>query len=350
MACKGLLWVGTSTGACLTVPLPRLEGVPIIGRFDVSYHVHSGPVTFLLPLYCPKNYDMGTLRRKEVEAFDDNTNNSLAQQHKSETKNMNDNAASVSVKLRQNLANSPVVLRRRRSKDGGGDVASRGSKTLPRSLGSFSAASTTSSQGSGDTCDVYGLYGDLMYIKDYEETVTSFESPLRRSDPELAAIPGKVSTLDRRLRWKCGRPRSLDLSNWSPDDSRSSSGLCTTSSGSEESVAASRRGVSRNNSAASERLTPDITSNSVLPPSSQLTPATSNANTTIKISNKRGITVNAQDSKRTIITISGGRGYFNWRPQSCISANEKQKQSGQQSGKVVPNTNDAHIIMWEKKL
>ncbi len=30
MASRGLLWVGTNVGIALTVPLPRLEGVPII--------------------------------------------------------------------------------------------------------------------------------------------------------------------------------------------------------------------------------------------------------------------------------------------------------------------------------
>ena len=38
MACKGLLWVGTNVGITLTVPLPRLEGVPIIsGNVNISY-------------------------------------------------------------------------------------------------------------------------------------------------------------------------------------------------------------------------------------------------------------------------------------------------------------------------
>ena len=51
MTCnKGLLWVGTNVGLVLTIPLPRLEGVPIIsGRFNVSYHGHLGPVRFFLP-------------------------------------------------------------------------------------------------------------------------------------------------------------------------------------------------------------------------------------------------------------------------------------------------------------
>merc|ERR1719228_3086811 len=44
-AAKGLLWVGTNVGIALTIPLPRLEGVPIIsGRANISYHAHFGPV------------------------------------------------------------------------------------------------------------------------------------------------------------------------------------------------------------------------------------------------------------------------------------------------------------------
>lgn len=51
MACKGLLWVGTNVGIILTIPLPRLEGVPIIsGRVNISYHAHFGPIYFLLAL------------------------------------------------------------------------------------------------------------------------------------------------------------------------------------------------------------------------------------------------------------------------------------------------------------
>lgn len=50
---SGLLWIGTSAGFILTVPLPRLEGVPQIkGRPTISYHGHSGPVRFLFPAHC----------------------------------------------------------------------------------------------------------------------------------------------------------------------------------------------------------------------------------------------------------------------------------------------------------
>ncbi|XP_039297113.1 rho guanine nucleotide exchange factor 10-like [Nilaparvata lugens] len=85
MACKGLLWVGTDVGVSLTVPLPRLEGVPIIsGRVNVSYHGHTGPVKLMLALQDP-----------------------------------------------------PTVHKRPPSK--------------------------------ALACDVYGLYGQLMYVKDYED-------------------------------------------------------------------------------------------------------------------------------------------------------------------------------------
>merc|ERR1719384_1615862 len=50
-AAKGLLWVGTNVGIALTIPLPRLEGVPIIsGKANISYHAHFGPVRMFLTL------------------------------------------------------------------------------------------------------------------------------------------------------------------------------------------------------------------------------------------------------------------------------------------------------------
>merc|ERR1719384_460890 len=50
-AAKGLLWVGTNVGIALTIPLPRLEGVPIVsGRANISYHAHFGPVRMFLTL------------------------------------------------------------------------------------------------------------------------------------------------------------------------------------------------------------------------------------------------------------------------------------------------------------
>ena len=43
--------MGTNVGIALTIPLPRLEGVPIIsGKANISYHAHFGPVRMFLPL------------------------------------------------------------------------------------------------------------------------------------------------------------------------------------------------------------------------------------------------------------------------------------------------------------
>ena len=53
LSTKGLLWLGTSCGCILAIPLPRLGGVPIIkGRPYVSYRAHVGPVKFLMPIQC----------------------------------------------------------------------------------------------------------------------------------------------------------------------------------------------------------------------------------------------------------------------------------------------------------
>lgn len=102
------------------------------------------------------------------------------------------------LKQQQQLSTeSPPMLRRKRSKE----KDHRGSKTLPRGLGcrgGFLSSSVTSSQSSGENCDVYGLYGDLMNVKDYENEnnilsgIDPLYETLRRSDPELAAIPNKV--------------------------------------------------------------------------------------------------------------------------------------------------------------
>ena len=53
LASRGLLWVGTSIGCVLTLPLPRLEGAPQIkARPCVSYHSHCGPIKFVVPINC----------------------------------------------------------------------------------------------------------------------------------------------------------------------------------------------------------------------------------------------------------------------------------------------------------
>ena len=87
-ASKGLLWVGTNTGIALTIPLPRLEGVPIIsGRANVSYHAHSGPITFFLtlqirtrPVLAPPAISVVT-QPQPRETIQEESENELASSH-----------------------------------------------------------------------------------------------------------------------------------------------------------------------------------------------------------------------------------------------------------------------------
>lgn len=378
MACKGLLWVGTNVGISLTIPLPRLEGVPIIsGRVNISYHAHFGPISFLLALqprstgvnlHSPKQQEEDEEDEEEgIEAKGEQGNEVGIQEEPVDNavskrkveKQISDSSVSSSVaaKLKHQLTCSPVALRRRKHKELD-LITHRTSKTLPRGLGcgggGFLSTSTSSSQGSGDTCDVYGLYGELMYVKDYEGedgalnggTDPIYES-LRRSDPELAAIPGKVSTLDRRLRLKVSRPRSLDLSNWSVD-SRTSS--VYTSSGSEETLAFRNGSASRNVS----RHGSNVSSCAQATNGSADVPVASPVDlpsSEIEVSSKpahKGAPTPADTSRRTVITLMGGRGYVNWRQACCYAADGKNKHSSMPSPE--PNNNDAHIVIWEMKL
>ncbi|KAJ4940374.1 hypothetical protein JOQ06_026681, partial [Pogonophryne albipinna] len=49
LICQGLLWVGTAQGLIITLPVPKLEGIPkITGKGMVSLNAHCGPVEFLV--------------------------------------------------------------------------------------------------------------------------------------------------------------------------------------------------------------------------------------------------------------------------------------------------------------
>lgn len=453
MACKGLLWVGTNVGIALTIPLPRLEGVPIIsGAVNISYHAHFGPVSFFLPLLV-RNYNFPPPPKVESPtplspepatsavnsplmtpepANDPNMEMKLTDGVPSAKEQKEDQSSSESkVSLRKKLekeftensrlskisiTNSPVVQRRR--KISVQDMARGGSKTLPRGLGSAAFFSntinsnTSSIHNSDHGCDVFGLYGNLIKVKedyDAEEGQGNLMDPtyesLRRSDPELAAIPAKMSTLDRRLKMKVSRPRSLDLSNWSVD-SRSSS--MYTSSGSEESMGVVKLfgggSVSRNSSNASHKYNgselSNICENKVTPPDTppitndtpnlsfndpneslsqqkgELKTPTTNEPTPYPLQNTPSITQMTQmqngmntlkrngkkhpkqtapelQGRRTVLTLMGGRGYINWRHVWYNTQDTPKGHSRSNSISVVPklpNGNDAHIVIWEKKL
>lgn len=353
LACKGLLWVGTNVGIILTIPLPRLEGVPIIsGRVNISYHAHFGPITFLLAIQNTKQNTIYSTKDRVVVNVDDESAQLRAretEQRLRDRTSVDSNVCATNlVKLKQQLAGSPVMLRRKRSKE----YECRGSKTLPRGLGAgcgFLSSSMSSSQSSGENCDVYGLYGELMYVKDYENENSSGIDPiyetLRRSDPELAAIPNKVSTLDRRLKMKITRPRSLDLSNWSVDSHASS---LYTSSGSEENLSMKTGKLSRNSSTASRNGPYDLaaTNSSAIQTTLE---ATSSAGGLKANGKKNGkATQQAEQPKRTVLTLMGGRGYVNWRQLNAQSGADKSPKSTYTFKD--PNSNDAHIVLWEMKL
>lgn len=141
MACKGLLWVGTNVGISLTIPLPRLEGVPIIsGRVNISYHAHFGPVTFLLAIQSSRS-NMGYAKEEEPEEDQvqlrnkDHEQNGHGQRQRGDRSSLDasSNMSANMIKFKQQLASSPVLLRRKRSKEN----EYRGSKTLPRGLGTY---------------------------------------------------------------------------------------------------------------------------------------------------------------------------------------------------------------------
>ncbi|XP_059048470.1 rho guanine nucleotide exchange factor 10 isoform X1 [Achroia grisella] len=344
LAGQGLLWVGTTAGVTVTVPLPKLEGLPLIGgHIAVAYHAHAGPVTFLLSLLPEsRDVDVNIIRRNlsNARALADTT--TLQEFKEEETKEDNEKPklerriSEESSPYRPQRVQSAVVRRKKP-----GDV--RLSKTLPKCANL-------------NACDVYGLFGDLMFVKDCvgEGDVSgSGGDALRRSDPELAAIPFRVSTLDRRLRMRAGRPRSLDLSSWSVD-SRASS-LCT-SSGSEESMAL--RAVSRNSSGASGAAglapvavsTPDSSSGKSTASERSVSRSDSaTANERRPTPKNAGRSLRGADYivgesavRRSVVTIVGGRGYVDWR--QTADAAERPAPAAD------PNPKDAHLILWETRL
>uniref|UniRef100_A0A8C6SP29 Rho guanine nucleotide exchange factor (GEF) 10-like a n=2 Tax=Neogobius melanostomus TaxID=47308 RepID=A0A8C6SP29_9GOBI len=49
LICQGLLWVGTAQGLIVTLPVPKLEGIPkITGKGVISLNAHCGPVDFIV--------------------------------------------------------------------------------------------------------------------------------------------------------------------------------------------------------------------------------------------------------------------------------------------------------------
>lgn len=360
MASRGLLWVGTNVGIALTVPLPRLEGVPIIsGRANISYHAHFGPVTFFLNLQHKVVTEIASnpggqncyvtpsiQEESEQEALEAKLEESklpLKKQYSdsSSITNSQDNNNQSVVKMRHR--NTSPNLPRRRSRENSHQMASRRtSKTLPRGF----SLTHSSDMSSMDYADVFGLYGELLNVRDYDcessEIVRQGED-LRKSDPELSTIPYRVSTLDRRVKMKTSRPRSLDMSSWSVESRASEQTTSSSEAGSERPSP----NVSRNASFQSTSTEPSTTTPSEGSGSSPVNDkaksetVTKRSNDTTK-SNGSSKSRKKQESARTVTTLMGGRGYINWRR----TAIEKQRTSAF----AQVNNCDAFLVIWEMKL
>lgn len=150
---------------------------------------------------------------------------------------------------------------------------------------------------------------------------------------------------------KLTRPRSLDLSNWSVDSHTSS---LYTSSGSEENLSLKVGKLSRNSSTASRNgpyeasmLANGTSTVQAVPETSTPNVQHTKAKPSIKKSSK---TISQADQpKRTVLTLMGGRGYVNWKQMTERSSNDKSQKSSTYASKD-PNNTDAHIVLWEMKL
>ncbi|XP_058646866.1 rho guanine nucleotide exchange factor 10-like protein isoform X2 [Onychostoma macrolepis] len=70
LICQGLLWVGTAQGIIITLPVPKLEGIPkITGKGMTSLNAHCGPVDFLVALSSSLSPDL-LKRDSMVEGHD----------------------------------------------------------------------------------------------------------------------------------------------------------------------------------------------------------------------------------------------------------------------------------------
>ena len=293
-------------------------------------------------------------------------------------------------KLRHRNSSPPLRVSRARQRMAQEVPASRRfSKTLPRG---FSLANQMNADTLNEfTSDVYGLYGELFNVRDYDycdgsgdfgrhdgtigQMAESDEN--RKSDPEISTIPYRVSTLDRRMRMKSSRPRSLDMSStWSVESrgSVSSGSHSTTTSSSEAGSERPSPNVSRNASFQSNGqpmttspLATNCSSHAVnthaslskVDGSNQIVPnapSVSVASASNK-SNYIGKQMQPQpplpaptpkadlpklDAPKTVITLMGGRGYINWRRVAV----EKQRTSAL----AQINNYDAFLVIWEMKL
>ena len=362
-AAKGLLWIGTNVGIALTIPLPRLEGVPIVsGKANISYHAHFGPVRMFLSL----TTSVVTSEAPPLPPVSRRPSNSLAD-HKTieEETSQEQHHHDHKQYLRKQVSDghllmgtgpgpsslskqysSPMLGTRRpreavRDRDRESVTTTqvrRTSKTLPRGF--------SLSQAMAEGADsVYGLYGDLLNVRDYECDSTDLGRACQenhKSDPELDTIQYRVSTLDRRVTMKSQRPRSLDLSSWSVESRTSSH---TTSSSDTCSDFLTSPSLSRNasfvsNRSAYEPMPPSHATSTVAappPPSVRRRMSCKKAGNVSQSQSPK-----QEATQRTVTTLMGGRGYIQWRAAQV----ERHKTSHL----AQINNSDAYLVIWDHKL
>ena len=347
-AAKGLLWVGTNVGIALTIPLPRLEGVPIIsGKANISYHAHFGPVRMFLPLQQKVVTSEPVMaRRPAAQQLPDADTASPAaggsarppayrkQMSESGISSMSSSGSATPQLSKQ--VSSPVLRSRSVTSRDLVPPSRKPSKTLPRgfTLG-------PGSESSGDS--VFGLYGDLMNVENYECSSTNnldtSSKDVHNSDPELDTIPYRIGTLDRRVAFKSNRPRSLDLSSWSVE-SKGSSQTTSSSDGSQKTSPS----VSRTASCASDSVTSESSW------SSSKTTGSSGTKTKTLTQDNQGQSQGGKDAskakhetvQRTVTTLMGGRGYIQWR--------HAHTERHRTSHLAQVNNSDAYLVIWDHKL
>ena len=193
-----------------------LTGVPIIsGRANISYHAHFGSVTFFLNL----QHKVLTTEVQQHSSSGLNDNSSMIREESEKDLELEDevepetlmkkkfsDSSLPPVKILENDAvkiasqtlpgntklrhrNSSPIMRRRPqiNNPNVNNMARRSSKTLPRGFSLANAAA-----GDSLDCDVFGLYGELLNVRDYDcdsgERI-AMNDELRKSDPELSTIP-----------------------------------------------------------------------------------------------------------------------------------------------------------------
>ncbi|GFY59498.1 rho guanine nucleotide exchange factor 10 [Trichonephila inaurata madagascariensis] len=317
VACKGLLWVGTNVGILLTVPLPRLEGVPIItGRVSLAFHAHQGPVQLLLSLQ-PKALSIPVLASPVARrpASADGDEESLVSPRTRVIKQISDSVLPSSVSNKK-LTGPKTNL---------SDIHASGAKTLPRGM---SLCPHISPQGNiEESNDVYGLYADLMNVQDYEkDSQEKLYERLNHSDPELVHF--HLNTLDRRVQQKSGRPRSWDLSTMAvSEDSDSSAAYDTAST------------VTSTATTEISMPSPESTCDEVHSPVQKISDESRSLPTHVTLGRtvyKSAPKTVTDSTQKTVLMLTGGCGYTNWRKL------EKDHDS--------KSSLDAHVMIWEVKL